>query len=309
MKKNFSIPNFPNDKIKRVIYLYGCLKKNTSEISSSPLIQVCLNEINENDNSLLNNFVFAYVHLKQLSTAKLGSIWRGQNLILDNYNFYNSIVSRSFNFNFRFYSPKVITYDSINSHIQKKIFDNKFSLPNISSENFINDVSIFKDVNYSFLKSLNEIDVIIPPYLILEKLFCNNSSVKEKLLSQSIDQILNKYIEYLKINVSNFRAIEVKRKKSLSGLSNRNLQFLIELATNSYSRRIISIMQKSLEYTLIYQKNNQQFPRYPIILPPHEKDLQLHVKGVWLDNYQTFFVTQITKSRSTDHLYTHVSYI
>ena len=309
MKKNFSIPSFPNDKIKRVIYLYGCLKKNTSEISSSPLIQVCLNEISETDGCFLNNFVFAYVPFKQLSTVKLGTVWRGQNLIFDNYNFYNSMIYKSFNFNFNFYPPKVINYTSINSHTQKKFFDTKFSFPNISSHSFINEFLMFEDVNYCLLKSLSGVDVVIPPYLILDKLFCNSSTVKEKLLSQSIDQILNKYVNHLKIHVSNFRTIEVQRKKSLLGLSNRNLHFLIRLATNLYSKNIISIMQKSLEHTNTYQKNNQKFPRYPIILPPQERDLQLYVRGVWLDNCQTFFVTQLNQSTSIDYLYTHITYL
>lgn len=137
--------------------------------------------------------------------------------------------------------------------------------------------------------------VIIPPYLIFNSSFGNRRKVRELLLTQSIDQIIEKFIDNIRFKPRKHRTnIYVTRKSGLYKCGRFTLTPLLNLYINEHAKSILDIMQKSIEYIdPPYLTNNQDVPIFPIILPTNPTKIYLYVDGCWLLKSRFFFVTNI----------------
>lgn len=135
--------------------------------------------------------------------------------------------------------------------------------------------------------------VIIPPYLIFNSSFGNRRKVRELLLTQSIDQIIEKFIDNIRFKPRKHRTnIYVTRKSGLYKCGRFTLTPLLNLYINEHAKSILDIMQKSIEYIdPPYLTNNQDVPIFPIILPTNPTKIYLYVDGYWLLKSRFFFVT------------------
>ena len=80
-----TIDSFPNDNIERVVYLYSCIKLNTSSESDNILVEILLIELDRLNPNRLKVTKDSYdkydVTFRDLDTVQIGSIWKGQKLI------------------------------------------------------------------------------------------------------------------------------------------------------------------------------------------------------------------------------------
>lgn len=299
MNSNFLLNSFPNDDVIRVLTLYGGIENNFSGNSSSPLIYVLLWEVDINKKSLIeDNFIISTICLNQLYKAKIGSIWKGQKYISQNFNFSNTICSLKLNFLFKFNKPKVenletlIKFDLININFFEKLVAKK--ILNKDSELF----HIFLKSYYCDLITVTGKRVFISCMVLLQAFFTKNSFIKNDILIHSREKIINKYF-YLNFDCS-YNYIYVIRD-SYKKLGNQSINFLKSITYNPKVQEVISVLQMSLEDTIFSPHNKYSKIRHPIITPPYINDLGLTIKGIWIKKNEIFLITKIQSFNSIDN--------
>ena len=113
-----SIDSFPDDEIERVVYLYSCLKLNSSSESDNILIEVLLVELDAANPNRLNVSENSYnkydVTFRDLDTVQIGTIWKGQTRIEGRkFSFNNCLRTVNFEFDFSINEPKIIRFDGL----------------------------------------------------------------------------------------------------------------------------------------------------------------------------------------------------
>lgn len=300
-----SINSFPTDNKKRVVYLLGSLKLNTSTDSTNTLVDVLLVEISESNPNHLNFTVGSYdrysVTFRDLDIVQIGSVWQGQNLIKDkSFNFNNRITRVNFTFDLLKDNPQIIKFNDKNPE---------------SDDNYIPPNSLFfpykynKEVNayhpypflksyYSILKSNDGIEVFISCVGALHSLFIpSRKEIRGYLIDDSytFSKIVDKFFESYEIIEDNGKKrLLVKIKKSqVNNIGTEAIIFLANLALNPTTQDKVKKIRESLQ-DVILNKNNKPYPnRFPIVFPPHSQNLKFEAEGIWLEENKKFLVTRI----------------
>ena len=146
--------------------------------------------------------------------------------------------------------------------------------------------------------SNSNIQVITSAVHILHSLFVNRKDIRGMVLSSSIQNIINRYLEsYTTENVEDQTEYRIRIRKPYEDLGEIAIIFLANLALNEHVQNIVERLQHSMEITdfdpLQYGKNGT---RYPIAFPPHPTRLSVEVEGLWLDDNKTrFFITRFKR--------------
>ncbi|MFW2099925.1 MULTISPECIES: hypothetical protein [Acinetobacter] len=301
-----TIDCFPNDGIRRTVYRYGGFLRNESSDSTNPLIEVLLIELQDNDKWInvqrCSTFLVPFL---EIDTVQIGSIWEG-NILQDNvYKFYGKLITKNFTFDFTSHKPKNIkpTYKVPNTdeyymplkHLMLPK-GNDFILQGYPFTHYSSET--YRQVNHCLMVSNNNIQVITSAVHILHSLFVNRKDIRGMVLSSSIQNIINRYLEsYTTETVEDQTEYRIRIRKPYEDLGEIAIIFLANLALNEHVQNIVERLQHSMEITdfdpLQYGKNGT---RYPIAFPPHPTRLSVEVEGLWLDDNKTrFFITRFKR--------------
>lgn len=303
MTNIYTISSFPEDNLVRVLYRYGGIQKNNSGISISPHIQVLLVELDKTGKLITKNFLCTYVKLNELHKANLGSVWKGQSLLSNDFNIANQIRQKEFTLYLENSRPLNVNFDYVKKQFQKIKSNveilNYLNYPNIEiiDENIKKKLANFDKANYVQITSTKDIDVFISSIDVLNSLFINNIKIKEKLISAPIINIVDEYLESYESLSSTQCLYKIKIKNNKKKLSKPAIRFLAFLALNKEVQNKVSLLQYSLEETEYIPYNYQNIERFPIILPPQPNKLKIKTKGLWYKEY--FFVIEIESVKST----------
>ncbi|WP_343683055.1 hypothetical protein [Acinetobacter baylyi] len=306
-EKVVTIDCFPNDNIRRVAYRYGGFCRNEGRDATNPLIEVLLIEIGKNDQWLdLKKCSTFFVPFLDIDAVQQCSIWKGNVLTDEVYNFLGKLSSRQFIFDFTNHKPKNIrSIDKIPNTSEYYIPLKKIMLPQKNDYliqgypfNKYNPESYHK-VNYCLMLSNDNIQVITSAVHILHSLFVNRKDIRGSLLFTPIHTIVNRYLEFYTTEIIDDQTeYKIKIRKPYGDLGDTAIIFLANLALNEHVQNIVDKIQYSMEISdfnaLSLQNNNNA--RYPIVLPPHPKKLSVEAEGIWLDDKkERFFITRFKR--------------
>lgn len=291
------IKSFPDDEISRVVFQYGGVKKNNSAICTTPLVKVLLVEIDDTQQLNPQNCVSTFIKLNEIHKVKLGSIWKGQIFEYQNPKFYKRTISKYLNFFLSLSKAKTMKIKEIKEILnlnkrQEEFFTNYLSILNQPQN------ESFNEVNYTILRSSTGINVVLSPIQVLDSIFLNNTKIKEQLLTQTIDQLIDSYFWKYSINEKELR-FDVQLKDKAKKFNDKTIKFLAQLALHKPTQEVVNLMQISLE-RINFNENYRDTERFPIIFPPQIDHLGLHTLGFWIKPQDTFFVIRITSIVSLD---------
>ncbi|MGQ1305346.1 hypothetical protein ACT4XY_03240 [Acinetobacter baumannii] len=315
-KKLITVDCFPHDNVRRVAYRYGGILKNGNGDTTNPFIEVLLielvTEVGKGDQWLnLKRCSTFRVPLLEIDAVEQCSIWEGNVLTDEVYNFSGNLVTQKFEFNFNEHRPKniklgeKIPYSSEFYIPLKKLYlpqKSDFVLRGYPFTKY--DDKTYKNVNHCLMLSTNNIQVIASA-AHMPILFSRTKEIRGLLLTTPIDNIINRYLEwYTTEEIEDRIEYKVRFRKPYKNLGENDKIFLTNLALNHHVINVVEILQQSMEIIEFnpYQPHNQT--RYPIIYPPHPTNLIVRAEGIWLDDNKTrFLVTNFKKINSiTDHL-------
>lgn len=308
-----TIDCFPNDDIRRVAYRYGGLCRNDGGDTTNPFVEVLLIELGKNDQWLdLKKSSTFLVPLLDLDAVQQGSIWKGNLLTNEVYNFLGKLVTKEFIFDFVDHKPRnVRSIDKVSNTSEYYIPLRKIMLPQKSDYtikgypfNKYNPESYHK-VNYCLMVSNDNIQVITSSIHILHSLFANRKSIRGALLSTPIQTIVNRYLDfYTTETIDDQIEYKIKIRKPYEDLGDMAIIFLANLALNKHVQNIVEKIQYSMEISDFNSSQTNNNIRYPVILPPHPTKLSIKAEGIWLDDEKTrFFITQFKRvDPIDDHL-------
>jgi hypothetical protein len=304
-EKVTTIDCFPDDDIRRVVYRYGGFCRDESSDATNPFIEVLLIEIGKNDQWLdLKKCSTFLVPFLDIDAVQQGSIWRGNLLTNEVYNFLGKKITRQFMFDFTKQKPKNIkSIDKVPNTSEYYIPLKKIMLP--QKNDYVirgypfskyNPESYHK-VNYCLILSNDNIQVITSAVHILHSLFVNRKDIRGSLLSTPIQTIVNRYLDFYTIETIDDRTeYKIKIRKPYEDLGDTALIFLANLGLNKHVQNIVEKIQYSMEITEFSSLQNNNNMRYPIVLPPHPTNLSIEVEGIWLDDEKTrFFITRFKR--------------
>lgn len=300
MKPNFSISSFPNDDIKRVLVIYGGLEIDRTDSSNSILIYVLLWEVDVKKNCLLNDsYIISKIPLNRLSKARIGTVWKGQVHISQDFSFSEKICNLDLRFLLLQKKPKIIKLEGL---IIRDLKDMKISKNYSINDAFKNNSElskIFSKTNYFELTSEIGIRVIVSSIVIFQSLFPVNNSIKEDLLTKSLESIINKYL-YISTVPSNKSIFT--RKAPYEKIGRKSLSFLKSTVESKKIYELISTLQMSLEDFEFSTEKKYSKIRHPIIKPPFINCLDLLFSGIWIQERELFLITKINNHYCYDYL-------
>lgn len=314
-KKLITIDCFPHDNVRRVAYRYGGILRNGDSDTTNPFVEVLLielvTEVSKGNQWLnLKRCSTFLVPLLDIDTVEQCSIWEGNVLTDEIYNFSGQLITKKFSFNFNEHKPRNIKIaDRISNTFKYYIPLKKIYLPQKSD--FVlhgypftkySDES-YKKVNHCLMVSNNNIQVITSSSHMLI-LFSRTKEIRGLLLSTPVDSIINRYLEsYTTEIIENQIEYKVKFRKPYNSFGENDKIFLTNLALNQHVINTVETLQQSMEITDFSPYHPRNQARYPIIYPPHPTQLSVEVEGIWLDdNKSRFFVTRFKKVESiNDH--------
>ncbi|WP_333804936.1 hypothetical protein [Sulfurospirillum sp.] len=292
MEANHPISSFPKDNIKRVIWWYGPIIENTQNLSL-PLVKIAAKQILEDGKTLSDVNDILYATVAELDQTRLGTIWKGQNstsAIWKNHKYFSYNKQFDFVFSDQRLQPTSVTLDhkipdKTYWHISKFKYDiGKFP------ENS-NDFVAFCKSRLTKIISTNDITVYIPSLEFLTSAIApGHKQIRTKLILDTIDVAIEKYIKSAFINESGDYEIELNE-----GKTDENIILLSYLKLNQTSRSRLSHVWASI------QQDHSKGYMNPVVLPYHPTNLTLVGDGVWIDN-STFLMLRINQaSLPIDH--------
>lgn len=292
MEVKHPISSFPKDNIKRVIWWYGPIIENTQNLSL-PLVKIAAKQILEDGKTLsdINDIIYATV--AELDQTRLGTIWEGQNptsTIWQNYKYFAYNKQFDFVFSNQEKQPVSVTLDHKDPktgywYIPKFKYDiGKFQE---SSNNFV----AFCKSHLTKLISTDDITVYIPSLEFLTSAIApGHKQIRTKLILDTIDVAIEKYIKSAFINESGDYMIELNE-----GKTDENISLLSYLKLNQTSRSRLSHIWASI------QQDHSKGYMNPVVLPYHPTNLTLVGDGIWINN-STFLMLRINESTlPSDH--------
>lgn len=294
MRENNKTQNLPYQKLPGnddyyLVLNYGAAIKLKNE-SQIPNIQVVLRKVDIVNQTFIKNShdIIVYLSIPELDAVRIGSIWKKRERVLekwrdfDNFEYTEDI---NFNFDFTINSPQIVKFD-------EKIVSLENSLSNIYKINFQKSeqykIPYFNKTNYTKLISDTGITVLIPAIELFVSAYTpEHKLIKQRLLQFNIDKAIEDFINLDNSKVENQEYhIGLHRK-----MEDSNIKFLAYAKFNNISRKRISYLSSSLEFSELERIDGCQV-RYPIVLPYHPIHLFISSDGLWL-NEKTFLVQRI----------------
>lgn len=294
MRENNKTQNLPYQKLPGnddyyLVLNYGAAIKLKNE-SQIPNIQVVLRKVDIVNQTFIKNShdIIVYLPIPELDAVRIGSIWKKRERVLekwrdfDNFEYTEDI---NFNFDFTINSPQIVKFD-------EKIVSLENSLSNIYKINFQKSeqykIPYFNKTNYTKLISDTGITVLIPAIELFVSAYTpEHKLIKQRLLQFNIDKAIEDFINLDNSKVENQEYhIGLHRK-----MEDSNIKFLAYAKFNNISRKRISYLSSSLEFSELERIDGCQV-RYPIVLPYHPIHLFISSDGLWL-NEKTFLVQRI----------------
>lgn len=301
-----SIDSFPDDDIERVVYLYSCLKLNTSSESDNILIEVLLVEIdaaNINRLKISENSYNKYdVTFRDLDTVQIGSIWKGQTRIDGRiFTFNNCLRSVDFEFDFSINKPKVIRFDDkIPDSEEYYLYNEKIFIPKNEYDNNVP----FKFYpllmsKYCILKSNDNIEVLTSCIHSLHAFYIPaRKDIRGHIINEnySISHIVDLFLDKYEIQHNeNGDRLSVVMKNIVKTIGKEAITLLANLALNKNTQEKILNIRNSLN-DVKFDKTGKPYPsRFPSVIPPHSTTMHLTAEGIWLENGKRFLITHVSK--------------
>lgn len=262
---------FPDDNKLRVVWAYGALYKNIGK-TRVPHVDILLKEITLNPTTLTNNHTYVKISVAYLDIVRYMTVWCGNKRTNKSWSKFDSYDNLHLLLDTK--TSTSITYrESLTNYFKSAIYR-------------IDDIELKKDywhfANATFTKFIvGTKTVLIPSLELFTSTFAPlNPRLRYELLQYNLDDVLDEYIKSSKIVDEDKYLIEVKNKY-------KNSLFLLAYAKfNEIARKRIFNIRASLEISSPYPD------RYPVILPYHPSEIELVVKGVYLDK-DTFLVFRI----------------
>ncbi|RXJ77028.1 hypothetical protein CRV03_07125 [Arcobacter sp. F155] len=265
------IEAFPDDNKFRVVWAYGALYKNIGK-TRVPHVDILLKEITLNPSTLTNNHTCIKISVAQLDIVRYMTIWCGNKRTNKIWAKFENNSYHKLRFSLDTKTATSITYrESLTNYFKSDIYR-------------INILELKKDywhfANATFTRFIvGTKTVLIPSLELFTSTFAPlNPRLRYELLQYNLVDVLDEYIKSSKIVDKDKYLIEFKRNKY------KNSLFLLAYAKfNEIARKRIFNIRASLETSSPYPD------RYPVILPYHPSEIELDVKGVYLDK-DTFLV-------------------
>lgn len=262
---------FPDDNKFRVVWAYGALYKNIGK-TRVPHVDILLKEITLNPSTLTNNHTCIKISVAQLDIVRYMTIWCGNKRTNKIWAKFENNSYHKLCFSLDTKTATSITYrESLTNYFKSDIYR-------------IEDIELKKDywhfANATFTKFIvGTKTILIPSLELFTSTFAPlNPRLRYELLQYNLDDVLDEYIKSSKIVDKDKYLIELKRNRY------KNSLFLLAYAKfNEISKKRIFNIRASLETSSPYPD------RYPVILPYHPSEIELDVKGVYL-NKDTFLV-------------------
>lgn len=273
---------FPNDKIKRVIWLIGELCKYRHYNSTSPLINILLVKLDDK-NKVTGSGELITIKVSELDVARIGTIWIGQVKTNELYYFDGQCNTR---FSFNLFEKTKADIETTDFTHKISSNNNYFAIPPYIYPIFKHlpknkeETDQFIEHRITILKSNNNIDVYIPAFELFTSTYAfEHKQIRNDLISNSMLDVVNNYIEYKTVQDDIFY-IKLREPKTIS-----NTMFLAHLAMNIDARKRISSISSALQSS----KTNID------IYPYHTGKMTIDCDGIWLDKEKTrFLVLRIT---------------
>ena len=274
---NFLFNEFPNDEIKRVVWLRGGVYSRGIN-STTPLVDVLLVRLDSND-QISGHGCVKQINVSELDTARLGTIWIGQNKTSQLYDFKSQSTKR-----FNFTLPNDFKSDRNTISLRgKMVVSDKY--PTIPPYVYpIHDhlpkdkkkSSSFTNARLTVLNSDCGVAVIIPALELFTGTYAfGNKQIRNDLCNISLQDINNKYIKNKGFVSGDTFEIELIEPKS-----ENNTIFLAHLAMNIEAKKRMCCIYSAI------QSKKTNFDVYPY----HVNNLLLDCDGVWLNNEKTRFL-------------------
>lgn len=302
-----SIDSFPDDEIERVVYLYSCLKLNSSSESDNILIEVLLVELDAANPNRLNVSENSYnkydVTFRDLDTVQIGTIWKGQTRIEGRkFSFNNCLRTVNFEFNFSINEPKIIRFDAkIPDSDEYYLYNEKIFIPkNEYNANVPFRYYPFLMSKYCILKSNDNIEVLTSCIHSLHAFYIPaRKDIRGHIINEnySISHIVDLFLEKYEIQHSeNGEKISVVLKKNMvKTVGKEAITFLANLALNKNTQEKVLNIRNSLN-DIKLDKTGKPYPsRFPNVIPPHSTTMSLTAEGIWLENGKRFLITHVSK--------------
>ncbi|EPK9979851.1 hypothetical protein P5764_002991, partial [Acinetobacter baumannii] len=302
-----SIDSFPDDDIERVVYLYSCLKLNTSSESDNVLIEVLLIELDiSNPNRLKvskNSYNKHDVTFRDLDTVQIGSIWKGRTLIEGKkFNFNHCLRTVDFDFDFSITNPKIIRFDDkIPDSEEYYLYNEKIFIPkNEHNSNVPFKFYPFLMSKYCILKSNNNIEVLINCIHALHAFYIPaRKDIRGHIINEnySISHIVNLFLEKYEIQHSEDgdKLVVVMKKNIVKTIGKEAITLLANLALNKKTQEKVQNIRNSLN-DIRLDKNGKPYPtRFPSVIPPHSTKMSITAEGIWLEDGKRFLITNIPR--------------
>lgn len=300
MKPNFSISSFPDDEITRVLVIYGGIEIDRTSPSNSLMIYVLLWEVDIKKNCLLSDsYIISKIPLNRLSKAHIGTVWKGQKYISQDFNFSGKIYNLDLTFSLLQKKPRIIKLERL---IMNDLQDMKMSKSYSINDAFNNNSElskIFSKTNYCELTTSNGIRILVSSIVIFQSLFPANNLIKEDLLTKSLESIINKYL-YISTGPSN--KLVFTRRAPYEKTGKETFSFLKSTVESKKIYELISILQISLEDFEFSTEKKYSRIRHPIIKPPVINSLNLLFSGIWIKERELFLITKINNHYCYDYL-------
>jgi len=294
--KSPPIEAFPRDDIRRVIWAFGGLFPNKS-FSNTPLLEVALRPIFP-DNKLGEQAIVVKITVAQVDTARLGTIWRGQERTNEIWSLYESGQTRKINkyseneifeFDFGKFTPDTIKFNTQNPSTDYGYIP-RFLYPLCSITKDRGAFYRFYNSTFTRLFASDEVTVLAPSIEFFTSTYTpKEQQIRSSLLQTPLDEVLAKYInpDETGVDTEGNYVVSLKNNKHET-----NIAFLAYMSCNQASRNRFDKLRCSLLHA---NKNNfgQDYPnRFLEALPYHPSKMKLQCDGIWVDNH-TFLVLRI----------------
>ncbi|MFX4283981.1 hypothetical protein ACOL3A_05440 [Aliarcobacter butzleri] len=287
--ENLPFKNLPDNDFYYLVLNYGPAVKLKNE-SLIPNIQVILRKVNiinltvEKD----SHDTVVYIPIPELDEIRIGSVWKRRQKVLERWKIFDKLEYMedvNFNFDFTINEPKIVKFN-------EKIDSLEDSISNIYKINFQKSeqykITYFNKTNYTKLISDTGITILIPAIELFVSAYTpQHKIIKQRLLQFNLDDAIREFINSNNSKVENQEYYIGLHKK----MEDSNIKFLAYAKFNNISRKRISYLSSSLEFSKLELIDGCQV-RYPIVLPYHPKHLFMSSDGLWL-NEKTFLIQRI----------------
>lgn len=259
----YKIRELPDDDEIRVVHKQGHLLK--SRTNSVPRMEILMSKIN-NDGTLSSITEAFRIAIPQLHWAKIGSIWKGRELI----------EGETWENWYPFDHMKNIAF-TINLDAGTTVENYAYNAA--SYENGLKESPFAEhSTTLTVFKLPNNIKLLIPSMELFVNTYTpRHSDILNALLSMPLEKVMKRYIDVNNIECSDSTVkVPVKRKhKRETGI------FLGSIACDHFAKSSVSKVWTSIEANS-YRRSEGGWVSCPVI-QPYLKRFDLKVSGFWLD--------------------------